>query len=59
MQSRSTRSFLKRYGKKVNEIYLLTPSEIKQKLSNINLFEKFDVDGSGTLDSHELTSLYN
>ena len=31
----------------------------KQKLATLNLFEAFDFDGSGALDSKELTSLYN
>ena len=37
---------------------MFTPEEIQQKIAQINLFEKFDADGSGALDSNELTHLY-
>lgn len=33
--------------------------ELQQKLATINLFEKFDADGSGALDYQELAILYN
>ena len=37
----------------------MTDEEVTQKLATINLFEKFDFDASGALDSMELTALYN
>jgi Ca2+-binding EF-hand superfamily protein len=37
----------------------MSEEEIQQKLATINLFENFDFDGSGALDSMELTALYN
>lgn len=43
----------------VKEKYLYSSSELGQKLRTVNLFEKFDVDGNGSLDSGELTELYN
>ena len=43
----------------VKEKYLYSSSELSQKLRTVNLFEKFDVDGNGSLDSGELTELYN
>lgn len=43
----------------VKEKYLYSSSEMGQKLRTVNLFEKFDVDGNGSLDSGELTELYN
>lgn len=59
MQSNTTKKFLKRYPMNVKDDYLFSPAEIKQKLATINLFEAFDADGSGALDSNELTDLYN
>jgi Ca2+-binding EF-hand superfamily protein len=43
----------------VKEKYLYTSEEIQQNLRTLNLFEKFDADGSGALDSGELQILYN
>jgi Ca2+-binding EF-hand superfamily protein len=43
----------------VKDNYLFSTDEIQQKLATINLFEKFDTDGSGALDVQELTVLYN
>jgi Ca2+-binding EF-hand superfamily protein len=42
----------------VKDNYLFTPAEIQQNLRTLNLFEKFDADGSGALDADELTILY-
>jgi Ca2+-binding EF-hand superfamily protein len=42
----------------VKENYIFTPNEIAQNLRIINLFEKFDFDGSGALDPDELAPLY-
>lgn len=53
------KKFLKRQSGNVKEAYLFTRDELKQKIASINLFEKFDVDGSGALDSQELTALFN
>lgn len=53
------KKFFKRQFQNVKENYLLNEDEIEQKLATINLFEKFDADGSGALDAQELTTLYN
>jgi len=52
------KKFLKRFTKKVKENYIFTPAEIEQNLRILNLFETFDFDGSGALDSDELAELY-
>ena len=38
--------------------YILSKAEIKQNNKTSNLFNKFDIDGSGSLDTSELASLY-
>ena len=52
------KKFLKRFTKQVKENYIFTPAEIEQNLRILNLFETFDFDGSGALDSDELAELY-
>ena len=53
------KKFFKRQSSNVKDDYLFTKEEIAQKLATINLFEKFDADGSGALDVQELCILYN
>lgn len=52
------KKFLKRFTKQVNENYIFSLAEIQQNLRILNLFETFDSDGSGALDSDELVDLY-
>lgn len=59
LQTLSNKQFLNRYQKRVKEQYLYTAEEIQQNLRTLNLFQKFDADGSGALDSQELEILYN
>ena len=58
MRSLPARKYLKRQ-KEVKNDYLFSPDELSQHLKIINLFEKFDADGSGALDYQELCALYN
>lgn len=58
MTEHPIRKFLKRQ-RIVKDNYLFTIQELQQKMSIINLFEKFDADGSGALDYQELAVLYN
>ena len=48
-----------RFGDKVKESYIYTADEIIKNQWMKYLFEKFDFDHSGSLDSNELTELYN
>jgi len=59
LRSFNNKKFFKLRSRNVKETYLFTQEELKQKLATINLFEKFDADGSGALDSEELKTLYN
>lgn len=54
MTSQKTKKFLAQRQSKVKVPYLLTADEIKQKISTIQLFQKFDEDNSGALDANEL-----
>lgn len=59
MMLQENKKFFKRQSRNVKETYLFSQDELKQKFATINLFEKFDADGSGALDPQELTILYN
>lgn len=59
MMLQANKKFFKRRSRNVKDNYLMTDDEIQQKLATINLFTKFDFDGSGALDVQELTALYN
>jgi Ca2+-binding EF-hand superfamily protein len=59
MQSVALKKHYKRFGEKVKQTYTLSKEEIKQKERITQLFNKFDTDGSGGLDTGELTELYN
>ena len=50
MMLQENKKFFKRRSRNVKDNYLMTEDEIKQKLATINLFTKFDFDGSGALD---------
>jgi hypothetical protein len=59
LAQQSCKKFLSRFKGQVREGYLFTKQELKQKIATVNLFEAFDLDGSGALDSRELCQLYN
>jgi hypothetical protein len=51
MLEQNNKKFFKRQSRNVKDNYLFSNDELQQKLATINLFEKFDADGSGALDS--------
>lgn len=59
MKQFNTKKFFKRQSRNVKDNYLFSLDELRQKLATINLFEKFDTDGSGALDAEELKILFN
>ena len=55
-----TKAWLKaRAAQKASATYLHSPEKIKQNEFMDNLFAKFDMDGSGTLDMMEMLELFH
>jgi Ca2+-binding EF-hand superfamily protein len=59
LKRRGSKKFLLRFGDKVSDSYIYSADEIIKNQWMKYLFDKFDFDNSGALDSNELTELYN
>ena len=55
----ATKQFLFRNKKKVPKKYIYTREQIKQKKQTKYIFDKFDLDGSGGLDTEEVVAIFN